>query len=91
MFIGQQPEWPNFTWDDRRLARLLAQVSHIRGLLPSIHSTTVTGVLRAPLQTWRSTVQKRPGNAFTACRRKSAASATTVTDPWKSHKKAGSM
>ncbi|MDT8388663.1 MAG: Fic family protein [Thiogranum sp.] len=27
MFIWQNPEWPNFIWDDRHLAKLLAQVS----------------------------------------------------------------
>lgn len=33
MFIWQNPEWPSFTWDDRRLAQLLAQVSREQGRL----------------------------------------------------------
>ena len=33
MYIWEQREWPNFTWNDKKLSRLLAQVSREQGRL----------------------------------------------------------
>ncbi len=33
MYVWEQPDWPDFFWDEKRLAKLLAQVSHEQGRL----------------------------------------------------------
>jgi Fic family protein len=33
MYLWENPHWPDFTWDDRKLAKLLAEVSREQGRL----------------------------------------------------------
>ncbi len=65
--------------------------SRICGLSPSTPSMTVTDGSHVRLRICHSPVRKKADSAFTACRRKSAVSATTITARWNGLRKVNSM